>query len=56
MTPIPYRAHVGRTSFSMPRVRIEYGGCSVTNRSRPRSRAVHCASTIADTGNVEWPR
>ena len=40
----------------MPRVRIEYGGCSVTKRSQvPRSRAVHWASTIAEAGKVEWP-
>ena len=30
----------------MPRTRIEYGGCSVTNRSRLRSREAHWASTI----------
>ena len=43
---MPCRWTVGRTSSSMPRTRIEYGGCSVTNRSRPRSRAAHWASTI----------
>ena len=26
------------------------GGCSLTKRCRPRSRAAHCASTIADAG------
>jgi len=56
MTPIPYRRQTGRSSFSMFRVRIEYGGCSVTKRSRPRSRAIHCASTTAEGGKVEWPR
>ena len=44
--PMPFRSVVGRTSASMPRTRIEYGGCSVTNRSRFRSREIHCASTI----------
>jgi hypothetical protein len=33
-TPMSYFWQVGSTSFSMPRTRIEYGGCSVTNRSR----------------------
>ena len=46
---------VGRTSFSMARTRTEYGGCSLTNRWRPRSRAAHCASTMADAGKVEPP-
>src|SRR4051812_41060395 len=45
---MPYRCVVGRTSSSMPRTRIEYGGCSVTNRSRCRSREAHCASTICE--------
>jgi hypothetical protein len=31
----------------MPRVSSEYGGCSVRKRSRRRSRATHCASTIS---------
>jgi hypothetical protein len=39
----------------MPRTRIEYGGCSVTNRPSPRSRAVHCASTVSWAGKVEEP-
>jgi hypothetical protein len=34
---------------------MEYGGCSQTNRSRPRSRATHWASTICDAGNVDEP-
>jgi hypothetical protein len=55
MTPMPYHWQTGRTSFSIARVRIEYGGCRVTNRSRPRSRAIHCASTIAEAEKVEWP-
>ena len=52
---MPWRAHVGRTSASTARTRIEYGGCSVTNRCSPRSRATHCASTIWLAGNVEEP-
>ena len=36
----------GSTSVSMPRTSSEYGGCSVTKRSRPRRSATHCASTI----------
>ena len=52
---MPYRWQVGSTSASTPRTRIEYGGCSVTNRSRPRRSAVHWASTISDGGNVELP-
>jgi hypothetical protein len=31
---MPYREHVGNTSVSMARTRIEYGGCSVTMRCR----------------------
>jgi hypothetical protein len=52
---MPYLAQVGRTSASMPRVRIEYGGCSQMYRWRFCSRAAHCATTIADGGNVEEP-
>ena len=52
---MPWRRQVGSTSFSTPRTRIEYGGCSHTKRSRPRSRATHCASTIRLGGNVEEP-
>src|SRR3954470_339611 len=48
--PMPWRCAVGSTSSSMSRVRIEYGGCSVRKRSRPRSRAIHCASTISAPG------
>ncbi len=33
-----------------PRTRIEYGGCSQLNRSRPRRSATHCASTMCDAG------
>ena len=55
MTAIPWRAHVGRTSASIPRTRIEYGGCSHTKRCRRRSRAAHCASTISAAGKVEEP-
>jgi hypothetical protein len=55
MTAIPYFAQVGSTSASIARVRIEYGGCSLTNRCRRRSRAVHCASTMSEAGYVEWP-
>jgi hypothetical protein len=46
---------VGSTSFSTARISIEYGGCSVTNRSRPRRSEVHCASTIWLAGNVDDP-
>ena len=34
----------------MPRLRIEYGGCSVRNRSSPRRSATHCASTRFEAG------
>ncbi len=50
------RLQVGSTSASIPRTRIEYGGCSHTKRSRLRRSATHCASTIADAGQVELPR
>jgi hypothetical protein len=40
----------------MPRTRIEYGGCSVTNRSRFRSRDTHWAPTICDPEYDEDPR
>ena len=52
---MPWRRQVGSTSASMPRASIEYGGCSQTKRSRPRSRATHWASTICEAGNVEEP-
>ena len=32
---MPWREHVGSTSASTARTRIEYGGCSVTKRCRP---------------------
>ena len=41
---------------SIPRTKIEYGGCSHTNRSRPRRSATHCASTMSSAGNVDDPR
>src|SRR5580658_3169859 len=53
--PKPYCCATGRTSRSMPRFRIEYGGCSVRNRSRPRRSATHCASTRSEAGIVEVP-
>ena len=31
MTPMPKHTQVGRTSLSIPRTRIEYGGCSTRN-------------------------
>ena len=43
----------GSTAASMPRVRMEYGGCSVRNRWEPRRSAAHWASTISSAGNVE---
>ena len=43
---MPYFSHAGSTERSMPRIMIEYGGCSLTNRSRLRFSAVHCASTM----------
>jgi hypothetical protein len=55
MTAMLWRAHVGRTSASTARTRIEDGGCSVTKRSRRRSRAAHWASTSAEAGKVEEP-
>ena len=53
---MPYFAHVGSTPRSMPRITIEYGGCSHTKRSRLRRSLVHCASTMYSAGNVECPR
>ena len=55
ITPMSYRRHVGSTARSISRTRIEYGGCSHMNRSRLRRSAVHCASTMAEPGNVELP-
>ncbi len=45
-----YFSQVGSTSVSMPRTRIEYGGCSQMKRSRARRSATHCASTMVDAG------
>ena len=39
----------------MPRLRIEYGGCSVRKRSRPRRSATHWASTMSEAGKVDDP-
>ena len=39
----------------MMRLTIEYGGCSVRNRSRPRCSATHWASTISAAGKVDVP-
>jgi hypothetical protein len=55
-TPIPYRCAVGSTARSMPRARIEYGGCSVRNRIRPRRSLTTWASTISSAGNEEQPK
>ena len=55
MTPMPYFSQVGRTEASMPRTKIEYGGCSQRNRTYPRRSATHWASTICSAGNVEDP-
>ena len=52
---MPWRSVVGRTSFSIPRTSMLYGGCSHTKRSSRRSRETHWASTICDAGNVEDP-
>src|SRR3954454_18574929 len=52
---MPCRAQVGRTSFSTPRTRIEYGGCSHTKRSRPRRSATHLGSTIWPGGEGGLP-
>ena len=52
---MPWRRQVGSTSDSTPRTRMEYGGCSVTKRSRPRRSATHCASTIWPAGKVDDP-
>ena len=40
----------------MLRTNIEYGGCSVTKRSRALRSATHCASTTSCAGNVELPK
>ena len=53
---MPWRWAVGRTSASIPRTSMLYGGCSVLKRSRPRSRATHWASTIMLAGYVEEPK
>ena len=53
---MPYFWHIGSTSFSIPRTRMEYGGCSVTKRSRARRSATHWASTISWAGKVELPK
>ncbi len=55
MTPMPYSCAIGRTSRSMPRFRIEYGGCSVRNRCNPARSATHWAWTIMEAGVVEAP-
>ena len=34
---------------------MEYGGCSVTGRSRPRFSATYCASTIWEGWKVDVP-
>ena len=52
---MPCRSQAGRMSLSIARARIEYAGCSVTKRSRWRSRAIHWASTIWLAGKVEEP-
>ena len=54
-TPRPYFCAVGSTSRSISRARREYGGCSVTGRSRLRFSATHWASTIWEGRNVEVP-
>ncbi len=53
ITAMPNFSHAGSTSASMARARIEYGGCSQTNRSRLRRSETHCASTISGAGYVE---
>ena len=53
ITPMPYCWQTGRTSRSMPRTKIEYGGCSQRKRSRPRRSATHCASTTSCAGKVD---
>ena len=53
---MPYFWHIGSTSFSMERTNTEYGGCSVTKRSRERRSDTHCASTISWAGKVELPK
>ena len=55
ITPMPWRWHVGRTSPSMCRQRIEYGGCSVCG---PLAGAgpLPIASTSSAAGNVDVPQ
>lgn len=48
---MPWQRAVGSTSPSMPRTRIEYGGCSVTNRSKWYSRVTLWA---LKTGKPEY--
>ena len=55
MTPIPWRWVTGSTSRSICRARMEYGGCSQRNRSRPRRSLTHCASWICQPWNVDEP-
>ena len=39
----------------MPRLRMEYAGCSVWKRARPRRSATHCASTMSAADVCEAP-
>ena len=54
-TPMPYRWVTGSTEASIPRARMEYGGCSVRKRPRPRRSATWWDSTMSSAGNVEHP-
>jgi hypothetical protein len=52
---MPYFCVVGSTAASIARLKIEYGGCSVRNRTSPRFSATHCASTICTAGKTDEP-
>ena len=54
--PMPWRRTVGRTSRSIPRQRIEYGGCSVCGPIPPVRSAAQCASTRSSAGKVDVPQ
>ncbi len=46
-----------RTSRSMPRPRIEYGGCSVRGRDGPRRSAIQRARTdVGGRRGTRWPK
>ena len=53
--PARSRSHAGSSSFSMRRSSRLYGGCSLTNAGRSRSRAIASSSTTIHAANVDEP-